>query len=118
MAYIFEKKDLVRLETTLTATRRIEMDGNVLQLTVPSQDVQNIVGFHIECYQGTTFIAPWEASKLRAIHRLLRHIGWSGQVQVFGDGPYDSELINYFDGTLITPSPSSDHRQRKEIKYA
>lgn len=114
----FEEKDIASLETILPSSRCIEMEGNILQFAVSSEDVPNITGFRIESYQGTAFIAPWEASKLRAVHKLLQHIGWSGQVQAFGDGPYDSELINYFDGTLITPFPTSDHRQRKEIKYA
>jgi len=113
----FEQQDIARLETNLTASRRIEFNGKILQLSISAETLPNITGFRFETYQGTTFIAPWEASKLRAAHRLLLHINWSGQVQVFGDGPFDSELINYFDGTLITPFPS-DYRQQKEIKYA
>jgi glycosyltransferase involved in cell wall biosynthesis len=112
-----EQQDIAMLEATLTSSRRIEFNGKVLQLSVPAETLSNITGFRFETYQGTTFIAPWKASKLRAVHQLLRHIDWSGQVMVFGDGPYDSELINYFDGTLITPFPS-DYRQQKEIKYA
>ena len=113
-----ELNDIIKLEATLPNTKRIETAGQVLQIAAPSVEVPTTMGLRIEVYQGTAFIAHWEASKLRAVHKLLRHINWPGQVHVFGDGPYDSELIDYFDGTLITPSPTSDNRQRKEINYA
>jgi glycosyltransferase involved in cell wall biosynthesis len=113
-----ELNDIIKLEATLPNTKRIEAGGHVLQIAAPSVEVPTTIGLRIEVYQGTAFIAHWEASKLRAVHKLLRHINWPGQVHVFGDGPYDSELIDYFDGTLITPSPTSDNRQRKEINYA
>jgi hydroxymethylpyrimidine pyrophosphatase-like HAD family hydrolase len=113
-----EPSDVTRIEATVPGTKRIEINGQVLQIAAPTDKVPTTLGLRVEVYQGTAFIAHWEASKLRAIYRLLRHINWPGQVLVFGDGPYDSELIDYFDGTLITPSPTSDSRQRKEINHA
>jgi hydroxymethylpyrimidine pyrophosphatase-like HAD family hydrolase len=68
----------------------------------------------MEIYQGMAFINDWQASKLQAVLRLLRHIDWHGQVRAFGDGPYDNELLTYFDGTLITPSPANKF-QKEEI---
>lgn len=62
----------------------------------------NIFGLNVEVYQNTAFIADWEASKFRAIHRLLSHINWFGNVKAFGDGIYDKEFLTYFDGKLIT----------------
>lgn len=113
-----ELSEFTKLETILPPSKRIEMDGKLLQVALPAEDAPKPVNFRVEAYQGTAFILPWKASKLRAVHQLLRHINWAGQVQVFGDGPYDSELIDYFDGVLITPSPTHDHRERKELKYA
>jgi glycosyltransferase involved in cell wall biosynthesis len=110
-----ELNDIAQLETILPQSRRIEIEGKVIQLVTSAELIPSLFGVRVEIYQNTAFIAHWEASKLRAVHRLLRHINWSGRVQVFGDGPYDSEIITYFDGILITPSPTSDNRQRKEI---
>jgi glycosyltransferase involved in cell wall biosynthesis len=110
--------DVAQLEAVLPQTERIELEGKILQLVAPAEKLPRISGVRIEIYQDTAFIAHWDASKLRAVHQLLRHINWSGQVHVFGDGLYDSELITYFDGILITPTPTSDSRQRKEITHA
>lgn len=61
----FEQQDLIRLETTLNSWRRIELNGKILQLAVPTETLLNIKGVRFESYQGTTFIATWEASKYR-----------------------------------------------------
>lgn len=110
-----ELNDIAHLETILPQSRRIEIEGEVVQLVTPAELIPSLFGVRVEIYQNTAFIAHWEASKLRAVHRLLRHINWLGRVHVFGDGPYDNEIITYFDGILITPAPTSDNRQRKEI---
>ena len=110
-----ELNDIAHLETILPQSRRIEIGGEVVQLAAPAESMLSLVGVRVEIYQDTGFIAHWEASKLRAVHRLLRHIHWSGRVHVFGDGPYDNEIITYFDGVLITPTPTSDNLHRKEI---
>ena len=56
----------------------------------------------------------WKASKFRSTHKLLNYINWKGQVCVFGDGPYDTELLNYFDGVLITHKPEvNSHRKER-----
>ncbi len=88
------------LSKIISDYRLIEYDGQILQV-VCRDTSQLLMGHRIERYEGETFILPWEASKLRAVHRLLNHIRWSGRVQVFGDGPSDKELIRYFDGVLI-----------------
>lgn len=71
------------------------------QTSGAADQLPEVLGLRREVYQGVAFINPWEASKLHAVNRLLREIEWEGQVKVFGDGPYDLELITYFGGTLI-----------------
>ena len=93
----------------------ITFDGNILQVITLLKEASSLK-FRTEIYQGQTFVSHWQASKLHAAHRLLKTLDWSGQVHVFGDGPYDRELITYFDGTLITPSPKNN-RQKQEITY-
>jgi glycosyltransferase involved in cell wall biosynthesis len=107
--------DVARLEALIPQTRRIEVEGETLQIAAPVELLPNIFGLRVEVYQGIAFISHWEASKFHAVHRLLHHINWSGRVRVFGDGPYDAELLTYFDGILITSSPH-DNRQEKEIE--
>lgn len=104
------------IESQVHEARRIEYQGEVLQEAVPIESMSLMLGLRSEIYQDTMFISHWEASKLRAVHRLLNYINWDGQVRVFGDGPYDIELLNYFDGTLITPNPINK-LQKKEIEY-
>ncbi|MBP7074719.1 MAG: glycosyltransferase [Rhabdochlamydiaceae bacterium] len=104
------------IERQVREARRIEFEGQVLQIAVPVESMSSILGLRSEIYQDTMFISHWEASKLRAVHRLLNYINWDGQVRIFGDGPYDIELLNYFDGTLITPNPINK-LQKKEIEY-
>lgn len=111
-----ELNDVSYLEELIPETKRIEIENEVLQIAVPAHLLPNIIGFRIEIYQSTAFIALWHASKLRAVHRLLNSINWAGQVLAFGDGAYDTELLTYFDGTWITPSPKNKF-QKKEIGY-
>jgi glycosyltransferase involved in cell wall biosynthesis len=107
---------VTHLEGQMPGSKRIEFEGHVLQMAVPAESMLSPLRLRTEIYQETAFIAHWEASKLRAVHRLLRHIGWQGQVRAFGDGPYDHELLTYFDGTWITPTPIHQF-QKKEIEY-
>jgi hydroxymethylpyrimidine pyrophosphatase-like HAD family hydrolase len=81
----------------------VEIKGyeQLLQLSMPYKQQQIPLGWRQEVYQGIAYYNHWQASKFRAIHRLLRMIDWTGRVQVFGDGPYDSELLTYFDGSYI-----------------
>jgi hydroxymethylpyrimidine pyrophosphatase-like HAD family hydrolase len=78
----------------------IIFEGNVLQVATLSKEASSYE-FRTEIYQGQPFVSHWKASKLHAVHRLLKTLDWLGQVQVFGDGPYDRELITYFDGQRI-----------------
>jgi glycosyltransferase involved in cell wall biosynthesis len=98
----FDANTLSRLERAIPDARRIEAEGRVIQLAAPASSVPIFSGARVECYQGTAFIAPWEASKLRAVCWLLCHIGWKGRVRAFGDGPYDEEFLTFFDGTKIS----------------
>ena len=86
-----------------------DQDVEILSHETPYQGY-----FRIEKYQDTAFIGNWKASKLHAVHKLLSHINWEGQVMVFGDSSYDDELLKYFDGIRITSEPSDNH-QKKEI---
>ncbi|MFW9872777.1 MAG: glycosyltransferase [Candidatus Thorarchaeota archaeon] len=107
-------EDVFKLEKLITKSRRVEFKDKILQIKAPIELLSNIFGFRIETYQNTSFIANWKASKLHAVYNLLNYINWNGQVFVFGDGPYDDELLTYFDGIRITSEPSG-HRQKKEI---
>lgn len=109
----FEK--IIHLENLLDTTTRVEAEGNILQIASPIKLLPAILGLRMEIYQNMAFIASWKASKLHAIHRLLDHINWSGQVHAFGDGLYDIEFLTYFDGITITPTPCNN-RQKKEIE--
>ena len=91
-------------------------NGELLQLSISNSIPNKLIGYRIEQYQQESFISNWKASKLHAIHKLLRHINWRGQVLVFGDGPYDNELLTYFDGIKVTPFPTNK-REKKEVIY-
>lgn len=106
--------DVTRVEAAVPQVKRIKYGEEILQLTAPADALTPIFGTRYEIYQSTAFVSHWEASKLHAVHKLLDHINWSGCVHVFGDGPYDKELLTYFDGTLITSSPNNK-RQKKEV---
>jgi hydroxymethylpyrimidine pyrophosphatase-like HAD family hydrolase len=99
-----EKDDISKIEEKVSDIKRIEVNNEVLQLSTAVRFLPDVVDFHTEIYQDTAFISHREATKLHAVHKLLRYINWSGQVSVFGDGVYDIELLNYFDGVLVTPS--------------
>lgn len=93
-----DREKVGKLEKQFPGIERIEEHGHVIQMSLyPS--FWDIEGARVEIYQNKAFIAHWQASKLRAVHRLLLTIGWKGQVKTFGDGPYDHELLTYFDGT-------------------
>ncbi len=94
--------------------------AGVLQFRVDGAPALDIAGVRVESYQGTTFVGRWSNSKLHAAHRLLRHIGWQGRVRAFGDGPFDLELLTWFDGTRIHPETCRDPliRTDTEIRYA
>jgi glycosyltransferase involved in cell wall biosynthesis/hydroxymethylpyrimidine pyrophosphatase-like HAD family hydrolase len=94
------------LKDLLEQATIIKNSEKALQVAIPLELLPNIMelnifGLNVEIYQKTAFISSWEASKLRAIHRLLNHINWSGNIKAFGDGIYDSEFLTYFDGDVI-----------------
>jgi glycosyltransferase involved in cell wall biosynthesis len=93
------RQDVIELESVMSASSRIEIEDEVVQVTAPIGCVPNIVGLRVEVYQGKAFIGNWHASKLRSTIRLLQAINWPGRVCAFGDGPYDAELLTYFDGS-------------------
>lgn len=111
-----EAEDVTYLQSQFAESKCIEHNGQVLQIATPLESKPNILGLRTEIYQKTAFTGHWKASKLHAVHRLLHHLNWSGQVRFFGDGPYDSELLIYFDGTLITKCPTNNHRQKIEVQ--
>lgn len=93
---------IVPLNATFAGLQEVLVNGQDVQAYGP--EVPPIaVGWRIETYQGISFISRWEASKLRGVLRLLRHLDWRGRVRAFGDGKYDEELLMWFDGTLIRP---------------
>ncbi len=98
---------------------RIVDGGTALQFTLPGEALPGLDGLRLETYQGVTFVGRWESSKLRAVHRLLRHLDWRGSVRAFGDGRYDEELLTFFDGVRIRPAghPLGLHRQAAEVLY-
>lgn len=89
--------------------------GNeILQVSAPATHLKEIQGLRREVYEQKAFINHWQASKLHAVHRLIKLIEWNGQVKVFGDGPYDLELITFFDGVFIINQPKT-FGQSKEL---
>lgn len=109
-------EDMIELENLIPNTKRIKVADKVIQMAVPLEMLPRKLGLRTEIYQQTAFIAHWEASKFHAVNRLMRYLDWSGNIRIFGDGPYDQELLTYFDGILITGSPTNN-RQKKEIEY-
>ncbi|MBK8695781.1 MAG: radical SAM protein [Deltaproteobacteria bacterium] len=107
-----DPRDIAALEAHLPTSKRIHCGNEVVQLSADADSLPPLPGYRVETYQGTAFISRWEASKLRAVHRLLRHLDWRGRVRAFGDGPYDEELLAYFDGTLIRGASSPVHLVR------
>lgn len=95
-----------RLQAVLPTAREVRWEGQLLQVAATeSGTCPTVPGARTEIYQGTVYATPWAASKLRAVHRLLAHLGIAGRVRAFGDGPYDEELLAYYDGTRIHPTP-------------
>jgi glycosyltransferase involved in cell wall biosynthesis len=90
--------DIKKITSTLPLAEVVKVGDEVLQIASPIETLPDILGLRIEVYQKTAYVFNWEASKLRAILKLLRHINWSGRVSVIGDGKYDEELLAYFDG--------------------
>lgn len=90
-----------------------------IQFAAPAADVVAPPGVRVEAYQGTAFVGRWDNSKLHAVHRLLRHIGWNGRVRAFGDGPHDVPLLTYFDGVRVRPRDADAGvlRTGEEIEY-
>lgn len=81
--------------------------GEILQFFGPEQQVPFVNGLRREVYEGKAYLQNWKASKLFSIHFLLRKIKWRGNIRVYGDGPYDEEMIQFFDGKTITSDPKS-----------
>jgi glycosyltransferase involved in cell wall biosynthesis len=105
------------LEKSYTQNTRFIYQGTTLQIAIPAKLINEpSLGLRYEIYQDTAYFTHWEASKFRAAYKLLFHINWFGQVCAFGDGPYDQELLTYFDGVLIT-STKSNNRHKEEIEY-
>ncbi|MCE5317904.1 MAG: glycosyltransferase [Parachlamydia sp.] len=104
-------EDLARLKRHFPQGTLILSEGHVMQVSVPScgESWPFLPGIRRETYQGIAYLSDWQASKLRAVHQLLCHLKWQGQVKVFGDGPYDHELVHYFDGTLIPQTTEKIH---------
>jgi|GEM_PF-2412128 len=95
-----------RLQAVLPSGREVRWEGQLLQVaTTEPGACPTVPGARTEVYQDSVYAVPWAASKLRAVHRLLAHLGIAGRVRAFGDGPYDEELLAYYDGTRIHPTP-------------
>jgi glycosyltransferase involved in cell wall biosynthesis len=105
----------LELEKKFPQAKKIEHYGELLQIETPVETITTILGLRLEIYQNSAYISQWGASKFRAVHRLLRHINWFGRVRAFGDGPYDEELLTYFDGVLITDFSADNKRQKTEV---
>lgn len=110
----FSREEADAIEARLPPGAARLTDGDTtLQFSVPCDPSRvDVPGTRLEAYQGTTFLGRWESSKLRAVHRLLRHLDWRGRVRAFGDGRYDEELLVYFDGMLVRPSGRANGRIR------
>ena len=92
-------------------------ENAILQVSASKDILLEIPGLRREVYKEKAFVNNWNASKLHAIHHLLKWIQWEGQVHVFGDGPYDQEMITYFDGSFIKNDPKTIS-EKKELSYA
>lgn len=96
-----DSADVKKIEAMVPETKQIMIAGKVVQLSMPASLLPHIFDLNVEIYQETAFISSWQASKLRAIHKLLSHINWSGTVVAFGDSKYDKEFVNFFGGKLV-----------------
>jgi glycosyltransferase involved in cell wall biosynthesis len=116
---VLDPRIVERVQRTMpSAKARIE-GKSVTQFSIPHGDLVSLEGLRVETYQDTSYIAAWSASKLHATVWVLRHIDWRGRVRAFGDGRYDEELLQYFDGTRITlqPNPVSPIREASEVTH-
>ncbi len=104
------------LESNLPDGRRLPCDAPPLQFAIDGAVDPGRLDLRAELYQGITFVADWHSSKLRAVHRLLRHIHWPGRVRAFGDGPYDLELLTYFDGVHLCPPSTASTTLRQGLE--
>ncbi len=111
------KKQIDTIKSLVPEGEFIQKNNETLQISMAVKSLRNFPNLRVEVYQDTAFVFHWEASKFRAVHRLLRYLDWSGQVLAFGDGPYDNELLNYFDGIKIIDTPDKNSNQQREIKY-
>ena len=103
----FKVDDQTAPEIFTTEAKKLEADNIHIQVSIPDNllphnSILNKYNLRHEIYENRAYIADMEASKLHAIHKLLNHINWSGQVKVFGNGRYDMEMIKYFDGIKIS----------------
>lgn len=107
---------LNRLKKYFKHMKKIKVNGKVLQVVVPSGKIPEalLLKSRVETYQNTNFISHWQASKLHAIYKLLRYIHWRGQVQVYGDGIYDTEILRFFDGIRISQGAYDNGRFKEE----
>jgi glycosyltransferase involved in cell wall biosynthesis len=96
------QKDISKLKSLLMIAEVTKFQEELLQISIPSDLELNVPGLNVEIYQEKAFISNWQASKFRAINKLLNHIKWFGNIKTFGDGRYDREFLNYFDGQLIS----------------
>ncbi|HET7230036.1 MAG TPA: glycosyltransferase [Longimicrobium sp.] len=107
-----------RLHAVLPAARDVCWESQLLQIAATGCGAcPPVPAARTEIYQGTVYAGPWSASKLRAVHRLLAHLGIDGRVRAFGDGPYDEELLAYYDGTRIHPT-SGPFTTRRALELA
>lgn len=94
----------------------IEVDGKTVQYKVDKNVLQrDFPQLRVETYQNHSYISDWKASKLHAVIKLLQHLKWVSQVDVYGDGPYDLEILRFFDGVLIGFNSHDGVKHRKEI---
>lgn len=105
-----DSKVVSELENILPELKRIEVNGKVIQLSVPAEKlIINPLGIRIEIYQDIKYLLDWKSSKLHAAQKLLKYINWNGAVVTFGDGIYDEELITFFDGIYFSKLPDYNH---------
>jgi glycosyltransferase involved in cell wall biosynthesis len=100
-----EPKDLKKLDKISKKFQRVILKNKViiLYISLNEVDIETIPKcFNVEIYDNIVYISSRKASKLYAAVRLLKHIDWDGNIKSYGDSKYDEEIIQYFDGYLIT----------------
>ena len=112
----FKEAELAVLRTALPlGFDEICHGTEVLQFHVHGPLRKEPPGCRVEQYQGESFLIPRSSSKLAATIWLLRHIDWRGRVRCFGDGPADLNMITFFDGLWLCPTPRKDASVREAI---